>query len=315
MIRDCSKDESTDLRSLQPNTMLFNTGYLRLKISSTVPRRGQGGAKERLSLNPQVGSLSGHEEDDSDTDMSESERLYVLPSGWVPPKLKLRPEVIEAEDYSFHSHRLRGHGHYGCHFPDFLPPPFNSWSLGQLAVFYNMQGQVGPQPRPVGSLERYLERLLQLEWHQIQTVQEESGKSVVSNVISSSHRSSAAAPLRLSSPKCILHCQRAFPFTFFSSLASHSALQSHCACTLCRVRFSACNTSCCLSTRNPTHQSRAVLEHRGPVSLPNRSYSESRVHSSDRRSASQVKRFSSPARTNSYLRRMQASGNIRNPVQ
>ncbi len=272
---------------------------------------------ERLSPNPEVGSLSGHGEGDSDTDLSESERLPVLPSGWVPPQLELRPEVVEAEDSSSHSHWPRGHGHGGFDFPDCLPPPFNSWSLGQLAVFYNMEGRGGPQPRPVGALEKYLEKLLQLEWRQIQTVQEESGKSVVSDVISSSHRSPADASSRLSSPKCILQCQRAFPLTFLSSLACHSALLSGCACTLCCIRYSACNTSCCRSTHSHTRQSRLspMLERRGLASLPNRSYSESRVQSSDRRSSSQAQRFSSPVRTNSHLRRMQASGNIRNPVQ
>ncbi|XP_074515484.1 uncharacterized protein LOC141782511 [Sebastes fasciatus] len=269
--------------------------------------------QETPSPNPEGGSLSGHGEGDSDTDLSESERLPVSPSARVPPQLQLRPEVIEAEDGSSLSHRPRGHGCAGFDFPDFLPPPFNSWSLSQLAVFYNTEGQGAPRPRPVGPLERYLDRLLQLEWRQIQTLQEEGGKSAVSDVNSGCHRSPAAASSRLSSPKCILQCQRAFSLTFLSSLASHSALLSGCACTLCRIRYSTCTTSCCRSTR----QSRLspTLEHRGPSSLPKRSYSESRVHSSDRSSASRAQRFGSPLRTNSHLRRMQASGNIRNPVQ
>lgn len=270
-----------------------------------------------LSPPPEVGGLSDHVEGDSDTDLSESERLPMSPSGHVPPQLELRPEVIEAEDCSSYSCRPRGRGHDRFDFPDFLPPPFNSWSLSQLAVFYNMEGRGAPRPRPVGPLERYLDRLLQLEWHQIQTSQEESGKSGVSDVISSCHRSPAAASSRLSSPKCILQCQRAFPLTFLSSLANHSALLSGCACTLCRSRYSTCSTSCCRSTHSHTRQSRLspTLDRRGPLSLPKRSYSESRVHSSDRSSAVQTQRFSSPLRINSHLRRMQASGNIRNPVQ
>lgn len=267
---------------------------------------------ERHSPELEVRSLSFHGEDDSDTDLSESERLPVSVCSRVPPQLKLRPEVIGAEDCCSRSHRTGVQGHGGFDFPDFLPPPFNSWSLSQLAVFYNMEGRGTPRPRPVGPLERYLERLLQLEWRQIQTVQEESGKSAVSEVISSCHRSPAAATSRLSSPKCILQCQRAFPLTFLSSLASHSALLAGCACTLCRIRCSHCSTSCCCSTHIHARQSRLnpMLE---PKLLPKRSYSESRVHSSDR--GSQAQRFSSPVRTNSHLRRMQASGNIRNPVQ
>lgn len=265
----------------------------------------------------EVASKSSHEEGDSDTDLSESERLPVSSCSRVPPQLELRPDVIEAEDRSTHSHRPRGRSRGGFDFPDFLPPPFNSWSLSQLAVFYNTENFGASRPRPVGSLERYLERLLQLEWCQIQTVQEETGKSAVSDIISSCHRSPAAATSRLSSPKCILQCQRAFPLTFLSSLASHSTLLSSCACCLYRIRHSTCSTSCCRSTHSHSRQSRLspMLERKGPVSLPKRSYSESRVHSSDRGTVSQAQRFSSPVRANSHLRRMQASGNIRNPGQ
>ncbi|KAM7005417.1 uncharacterized protein LKV04_002184 isoform 2-T2 [Tautogolabrus adspersus] len=271
-----------------------------------------------LSLNSEVSSMSGYDEGDSDTDLSESERLPVSPSRWDPPQLELRPEVIEDEKCSSCIHRPRGRSNGGFDFPDFLPPPFNSWSLSQLAVFYNMEGRGGPRPRAVGPLERYLERLLQLEWCQIQTVQEESGKSAVSDGISSCHRSPAAATSRLSSPKCILQCQRAFPLTFLSSLASHSALLSGCACTLCRIGYLAsCGTSCCRPTHSHTRQSRLspMLEHRGPTSLPKRSYSESRVQSSERSSGSRAQRFSSPTGTNSHLRRMQASGNLRTSAQ
>lgn len=266
---------------------------------------------EGLSPKAKEGNLSALEESDSDTDLSETERQSVSASGRVPPQLELRPEVIVAEACSYH--RSRGHGQGSFDFPDSLPPPFNSWSLGQLAVFYNMEDRSTPRPRPVGPLERYLERLLQLEWRQIKTTQEESGK-LGSLVAPSCHRTAASS--RLSSPKCILQCQRAFPLTFLSSLASHSALLSGCACTLCHIRYSTCSKSCCRPTHSHTRQSRLspMLEHRAPVSLPKRSYSESRVHCSDRGSESQAQRFSSPVRTNIYLRRMQASGNIRNLV-
>lgn len=269
----------------------------------------------RQSLKSEAGSLSGHGENDSDTDLSESERGPVMESCQVPPQLELRPEVIEAKECS--SCRPRRCSHEGFDFPDFLPPPFNSWSLSQLAVFYNLEGRGTPRPRPVGPLERYLEKLLQLEWRQIQTFQEESGKPAVSDVSTSCHNTAAAVSSRLSSPKCILQCQRAFPLTFLSSLASHSALLSSCACTVCCIRYSTCNKICCRSTYSHARQPRLspMLEQRRLVLLPKRSYSESRVHCSDRSSASQVQRFSSPVRTNSHLRRMQASGNIRSFVQ
>uniref|UniRef100_A0A3P8TBY0 Uncharacterized protein n=1 Tax=Amphiprion percula TaxID=161767 RepID=A0A3P8TBY0_AMPPE len=271
---------------------------------------------ERRSPELEVGGLRGHRDEDSDSDLSESERLPVSPCSRVPPQLDLRPEVIEAELCSSRSHRARERSSGGFDFPDFLPPPFNSWSLSQLAVFYNMEGRGAPRPRPVGPLERYLERLLQLEWCQIQTVQEERGKLAVSEVLSTCRRSPAAASSRLSSPKCILQCQRAFPLTFLSSMANHSALLSGCACTLCRIRLSTCITPCSRSAHSHACQTRLspMLERtRLPVSLPKRSYSESRVQSSERDLRAQ--RFSSSVTTNSHLRRMQASGNIRNPVQ
>ncbi|XP_047437804.1 uncharacterized protein fam217bb isoform X2 [Mugil cephalus] len=297
-----------------------HTGLRRSRYTEASPSHQQSGSStnllERDDPKLKIGGLSRNEEEDTDTDLSESERLPASPSVRVPPQLKVRPEVTEAEDCSFHSIWTKGQGRGGYEFPDFLPPPFNSWSLSQLALFYNMEGRGASRPRPVGPLERYLERLLQLEWCQIQTVQEESGKSAVSELISSCHRSPAAASSRLSSPKCILQCQRAFPLTFLSSLSSHSALLLGCACTLCRSRYSHCIMSCCRSTHSHTRQSRVspMLEcSKQPMLLPKRSYSETRVHSSD--SSSCTQRSNSPVRTNIHLRRMQASGNMRTPVQ
>ncbi|XP_076027498.1 uncharacterized protein LOC143016852 [Genypterus blacodes] len=252
-------------------------------------------------------------EEDSDTDLSESERRPLTPSDRVPPQLDLRPEVVHPEDSS--SHRPRSRGHCRFLFPDFLPPPFNSWSLSQLAVFSNTEGRAPPGPRPVGPLERYLERLLQLEWLQIQTVQEESGKSTVADLIPGCHRSHTSTSTRLSCPKSILQCQRAFPFTLLSSVASHSALLSGCACAPCHVRYSACSVTGCGSTHNHIHQSRLgpLPERRDPLVLPKRSFSETRARSSDRSSAPRTQSFSSPVRGSSHLRRMQAVGNIRTP--
>ncbi|XP_014330137.1 protein FAM217B-like isoform X1 [Xiphophorus maculatus] len=249
-------------------------------------------------------------QEDSDTDLSESERLP-LSSRPLAPRLELRPEVVEDGDAPSHCRTVRGRD-----FPDFLPPPFNSWSLSQLAVFYNTEGRGAFRPRPTGPLERYLERLLQLEWHQIQTVQAEHGTQDIPGGTSSCQRSSAAtpAPTRLSSPKCILQCQRAFPLSFLSSLAGHAALLAGGTSGLCRICSSSCSASCCRSTHCHRHLSRLSPDgSRGPLPRPKRSYSESRVHSSDRRLRTQ--RSGSPSSSSSYLRRMQASGNIRNPIQ
>ncbi|XP_037535009.1 uncharacterized protein fam217bb [Nematolebias whitei] len=241
--------------------------------------------------------------EDSDTDLSESERCLEYSSCRVPPHLELRSEVIEDEESI--SYRARGRDRGRLAFPDFLPPPFNSWNLSQLAVFYNMEGRAAPWPRSNSPLERYLQKLLQLEWHQLQTIQEERGQLHVSEVTSSCPRSVVS---RLSSPKCILQCQRAFPLTFLSPLVSHPTLLSSCAYTPCSTCSYARRVACCRESRlSPPRQSRVV------TSVTKRSCSENRVHSSDRIPGSQ--RLSSPSRTSIYLRRMQASGNIRNPVQ
>ncbi|KAK5913149.1 hypothetical protein CesoFtcFv8_002960 [Champsocephalus esox] len=259
-----------------------HSGVRTSRRSAAFPCHNLSKTSPDLEPPSEVGVLSV--DGDSDSDLSESERLPVGSFSRVPPELHLRPEVIEAEDLSSRCQRPRGHGLGAFDFPDFLPPPFNSWSLSHLAVFYNTEGRGAPRPRAVGPLERYLERLLQLEWRQIQSVEEDGGNP--GDFSSSCHKSAASSSSRLSSPKCILQCQRSFPLTFLSSLANHSALLSGCACS----------TSCCRSTSR----------------IPRRSYSESRIPSSDRTSRNQ--RFSSPLR-NSHMKRMQASGNLRNPVQ
>lgn len=101
-------------------------------------------------------------EDDTDSasDLSDSERLPILPSPCTPctpPHLNLRAEIIntndflpdfpgprgavgdedEEEDEDADSEAERPTFSY----PDFLPPPFNSWSLRQLAVFLHTEGR------------------------------------------------------------------------------------------------------------------------------------------------------------------------------
>ncbi|KAF3860291.1 hypothetical protein F7725_000546 [Dissostichus mawsoni] len=169
---------------------------------------------------------------DSASDLSDSERLPVLPSPCTPctpPHLNLRAEVINSND--FPPDFPGPHGAMGDEdeidkpsysYPDFLPPPFNSWSLRQLAVFLHTDGRGAPRPKPVGSLEKYLERLLQLEWLQIQTGQAESSRvpgsrprpqSFPSATTAHPPRPHTAPPSRLNSPKGLRQSQRSFPFT------------------------------------------------------------------------------------------------------
>ncbi|XP_055016875.1 uncharacterized protein LOC129411077 [Boleophthalmus pectinirostris] len=247
----------------------------------------------RLSVLRESGA---HRDDDSDTDLSESEKLSELPCGGPPPQLQLRPEVITLEEpplCSRHKNKSK------FEFPDFLPPPFNSWSLNQLAYFYNMEGRAASQPKPTGQLERYLERLMQLEWYQIKTWQDNNG-TTHPEPLAASHKSLVSTSARLSTPKCILQCQRAFPLTILSSVTSH------CAYIVCTTRNLSCS---CRSSGNHARPSRMspTQEKRGPSSLPKRSYSESRAPLLNQR-------LSSPVRNQGHLKQMQAAGNLRSSV-
>uniref|UniRef100_A0A8C7NV92 Protein FAM217B n=1 Tax=Oncorhynchus mykiss TaxID=8022 RepID=A0A8C7NV92_ONCMY len=245
---------------------------------------------------------------DIDTDLSESERLPLPSYPSSPANLDLRPEVIFPHDFQPDLPGPRGHAPGLFSYPDFLPPPFNSWSLRQLAVFLHPEGRHPPRSRPAGmALDRYLEQLLLLEWLRIQTVQEESGS--VSSVPTSRYCSHHGAPSlhgRLSSPKCILQCQRAFPVTLLSSLSPSAPLSG---CSHYHARYPPC-TGTCHSHTSPCLN--PFSDHRGRVSLPKRSYSESRVHSAEKASGHQS--CGSPAMGIGHLKRMQAFGNIRNPV-
>lgn len=114
-------------------------------------------------------------EDDSASDLSDSERIPLPPSPCTPPELILRAEEIDPvcleciPDTGFKESEY--------YYPDFLPPPFNSWDLKQLAIFVNVEGKTEFRPKPTGFLQKYIDRLLQLEWLQMQTVQNEKGKA------------------------------------------------------------------------------------------------------------------------------------------
>ncbi|XP_036387614.1 uncharacterized protein si:ch211-266k22.6 [Megalops cyprinoides] len=266
---------------------------------------------------PNLESLRLYEQEedtDSASDLSDSERLPVLPSPCTPPHLNLRAEVINPNDFHppFPGPRGLSHGSYS--YPDFLPPPFNTWSLRQLAIFLNTEGRGAPRPRPVGKLEKYLERLLQLEWLQIQTVQEESGKPIAP-MPASRPRPHTAPPAHLSSPKSLRQCQRAFPLAFLSSLANPSSSQlSVRFCPHCRIRYPFCNGTCRSYAYQRHSRLSPLLERRAHANIvPKRSSSESRVPAADPGPATWGRKPGSPLTGNNHLKRMQAAGNIRNP--
>lgn len=111
----------------------------------------------------------------SASDLSDSERIPIPPSPCTPPELNLRAEEIDP--LSFEPIFDAKHKQSDYYYPDFLPPPFNTWDLKGLAVFVNTECKMEPRPQPAGPLEKYIDRLLELEWLQAQTIQAEKGKA------------------------------------------------------------------------------------------------------------------------------------------
>ncbi|XP_044207763.1 translation initiation factor IF-2 [Thunnus albacares] len=287
---------------------------------------------------------------DSASDLSDSERLPVLPSPCTPctpPHLNLRAEVINTDDFPPDFPGPRGNlgdeeesEKPSYSYPDFLPPPFNSWSLRQLAVFLHTEGRGAPRPKPVGPLEKYLERLLQLEWLQIQTVQAESSRppgtrprpqSFPSATTAHPPRPHTAPPSRLNSPKGLRHSQRAFPFTPVNNPPSPASAQHQPSrfpvCPHCHIRYPLCNGSCSAYAYQRHSRLSPLLERRARPGAPaKRSSSETRATSTEGRSpggqgggggggGGGAQTPVSPSAGRSHLRHMQAAGNSRKQPQ
>ncbi|TRY94849.1 hypothetical protein DNTS_008534 [Danionella cerebrum] len=268
--------------------------------------------------------LLDHKEDDTDSasDLSDSERLPVLPSPCTPPQLNLRAEIINSMDLQ---PDIPGPSRADIEdasysYPDFLPPPFNSWSLRQLAIFLNTEGKRAPRPKPVGELEKYLERLLKLEWHQIQTIQAESGRHAVPSIRnrvqtsgfqpnSTRPRPHTAPPTRLNSPKSFQQGQRVF-----SSLGSPSSTQvSRPVCPHCHMRYLLCNGACTSYAYQRHSRLSPLLERKSPpVNTQKRSNSESRA--SETHSTTKNQHAVSPQAAKAQQNHMQAPGNARRPT-
>ncbi|XP_029362897.1 protein FAM217B isoform X2 [Echeneis naucrates] len=289
------------------------------------------------------------EDDDTDSasDLSDSERLPVLPSPCTPctpPHLNLRAEVINTNDFPPDFPGPRGtvgdedeSEKPTYSYQDFLPPPFNSWSLRQLAVFLHTEGRGAPRPKPVGPLEKYLERLLQLEWLQIQTVQAESSRppgsrprpqGFPSATVAHPPRPHTAPPSRLNSPKGLRHIQRAFPFVPVNNPPSPASTQPHPTrypvCPHCHIRYPMCNGSCSAYAYQRHSRLSPLLERRARPGAPaKRSSSETRAPSTEGRSpggqngsgGGGAQTPVSPSAGKSHVRQMQAAGNARKQPQ
>ncbi|KAM4842210.1 protein FAM217B isoform 1-T2 [Thomomys bottae] len=135
--------------------------------------RSQQGSGHKLLMD--LGSMKIMEEaaEDSASDLSDSERIPIPPSPLTPPDLRLRAEEIDP--VSFDLHPGQGGARPEYYYPDFLPPPFSAWDLQDLAMLQNAEYKAEVVSR-AGGLGKYIDRLVQLEWLQIQTVQCERSK-------------------------------------------------------------------------------------------------------------------------------------------
>ncbi|KAM7125578.1 LOW QUALITY PROTEIN: protein FAM217B [Molossus nigricans] len=120
--------------------------------------------------------MGGDADEDSASDLSDSERVPVPPSPRRPPDLRLRAEEIDPVCFDLDLQPGAGHAGPEYCYPDFLPPPWNSWDLRDRAVLENTEHRPGAGPRAGGLLGRYVDRLVRLEWLQVLTVQGERAR-------------------------------------------------------------------------------------------------------------------------------------------
>ena len=148
------------------------------------------GRQEQTALSSRYQAASGHKlfldfqsmkiikegaDEDSASDLSDSERVAIPPSHFTPPDLNLRAEEIDPDSYNLHPDPSQAEAEH-C-YPDFLPPPFSSWDLQDMAVVLNTVCRSEALPRATGFIGKFIDRVLQLEWLQLQTVQSEKARA------------------------------------------------------------------------------------------------------------------------------------------
>ncbi|XP_030068398.1 protein FAM217B [Microcaecilia unicolor] len=188
-LRGSSLDDPrrTEATSLQNSYLNKKAGSEILRNVTEVGCYPSQGTRQMFLDFESIRIIKEEADEDSASDLSDSERIPIPPSPFTPPDLNLRAEKIDPGSFD-HLFEL-GYKESEYYYPDFLPPPFNSWDLHQLAIFINTEGKHAPRPPPAGFLEKYVDRLLHLEWLQIQTTQNEKGKAVRSRPQSASSSS------------------------------------------------------------------------------------------------------------------------------
>uniref|UniRef100_F7EIY9 Uncharacterized protein n=1 Tax=Ornithorhynchus anatinus TaxID=9258 RepID=F7EIY9_ORNAN len=139
----------------------FNKNNLPRYMAVTTPSHSKchGASVDSLLHDFQsMGIVKEDTDEDSFCDRADSKRIFLPLSSFSPLERNYKAEEIDLV-YFDHLHNL------GCkeseyYYPDILPPPFNSWNL-----------------QPPRLLEKYIDRIIQLEWLQLQTIQSEKRKS------------------------------------------------------------------------------------------------------------------------------------------
>ncbi|XP_048205383.1 protein FAM217B [Perognathus longimembris pacificus] len=134
----------------------------------------QGGSGHRLLAG--LGSMKILEEDadqDSASDLSDSERVPLPPAPLTPPDLHLRAEEIDPTSLDLHPGPGAGPGAYG--YPDFLPPPCRAWDLRDPALLQSAERRAEAAAR-AGPWGGYVHRLLQLGALQLRAAQAERSR-------------------------------------------------------------------------------------------------------------------------------------------
>ncbi|CAH1270604.1 FAM217A [Branchiostoma lanceolatum] len=145
--------------------------------------RATAGSNKPLRKESLVAS-SNDNSSDYDTDYSETERQR-SEEATIPkdiPDLQLKPDSVELEDIErffddYDSDDSKEGESDVFLFPDFLPKPFNEWDLQELALLSNKNWKDAVRVKPKGHYLDIIERLMEFERLQLQTIQWEMEKS------------------------------------------------------------------------------------------------------------------------------------------
>ncbi|XP_067904121.1 uncharacterized protein [Heterodontus francisci] len=178
-------------------------------------------------------------DEDSASDLSDSERIPFVSTPCKPPDLKLRAEVIAPTELAL----SQTSSCLDFSYPDFLPQPYASWNLQELSLLVN-SSSITKSPvtaQPLGLLESFVGRLLELEWLQLKTEEAERSKFIRphSNTAPSSCIS-ARNPRRVKKACLMVNKLLASP----EDLGVGTVCRAASICSHCQLQYPYCNGTC-----------------------------------------------------------------------